>query len=204
MFRLIPREEKYFTMLETMASKVKEGGSLFAQMFKDYQNRAKYTEQIKHVEVACDKMASEISKKLNSSFITPLDREDIFLLVRNLDDVIDLINEVAANFDIYDINDIKPDVHIIAGLVEKAIIEVNEAVALLEHRDGITKHLEAIYTLEKQGDSLYYDAMRRLFKEEKDPLVVIKWKAIYEELENSLDRCKDLAEELEAVVVKNK
>ena len=204
MFRLIPKEEKYFTMLESLAAKVKEGGSLFVQMFEDYQNRAKYVEQIKHIEVTCDNISADITKKLNSSFITPLDREDIFLLVKELDDVIDMINDVAANFDIYDINDIKPDVHAIADLIKQATVEVNEAVALLEHSAGMSKHLQAIYTLEKQGDSLYHDAMRRLFRDEKDALSVVKWKAIYEELENSLDRCKDLAEALEAVVVKNK
>ncbi len=204
MFRFIPREDKYFTMLEAMASKVNEGGSLFVQMFKDYQNRAKYAEQIKGVEVACDKIAAEITQKLNTSFITPLDREDIFLLVRELDDVIDMINDVATNFDIYDIADIKPDIPSIAGLVEQATGEVQAAVGLLENSAGMMSHLNAIYTLEKQGDSLYHDAMRRLFREEKDALSVVKWKAIYEELENSLDRCKDVAEALEGVVVKNK
>jgi predicted phosphate transport protein (TIGR00153 family) len=204
MFRLIPKEEKYFTMLDAMAAKVKEGGELFVRMFEDYQNRAKYVEQIKQVEVACDKIAADITQKLNSSFITPLDREDIFLLVRELDDVIDMINDVAANFDIYDINELKPDVHTIVRLIKDSTSEVHEAVGMLEKSSGMTEHLEAIYILEKQGDSLYHDAMRRLFREEQDPLCVVKWKAIYEELENSLDRCKDLAEALEGIVVKNK
>lgn len=204
MFRFIPKEEKYFTMLDAMAAKVKEGGNLFVQMFEDYQNRPKYVEQIKKVEVECDKIAADITQKLNSSFITPLDREDIFLLVRELDDVIDMINDVTANFDIYDINELKPDVRIIADLIKQATNEVHEAVAMLEHSAGMPKHLQAIYTLEKQGDSLYHDAMRRLFRDEKDALSVVKWKALYEELENSLDRCKDLAEALEGIVVKNK
>ncbi|MEW6128834.1 MAG: DUF47 family protein [Acidobacteriota bacterium] len=203
-FRFIPREEKYFLWLHEMASKVNDGASLFVKLFQDYDNRVKYAEQIKSVEVACDEIAATITQKLNTSFITPLDREDIFLLVKELDDVIDLINELARNLDIYDIPQPKNNVPEIAGLLGKATTELAHAFAQLEKHELMTRHLRAIYDLEKQGDSLYNDSIRALFREEKDPISIIKWKAIYEELENSLDRCKDVAEALEAVVVKNK
>ena len=203
-FSLIPKEEKYFVWLHEMAAKVKDGGDLFVKLFQDYDSRAKYAEQIKSIEVACDEVANTITQKLNTSFITPLDREDIFLLVKELDDVIDLINETARNIDIYDIPTPKPKVAEFAGLIGEATSKIADAFAQLEKHEALTTHLKAIYDLEKRGDTLYTEFIRTLFRDEKDPISLIKWKAIYEELENSLDRCKDVAEALEAVVVKNK
>src|ERR1700704_2989715 len=143
-------------MLNQLAAQVKLGGALFVRIFEDYQNHAQYAEQIKGIEVHCDELAAKITQKLNSTFITPIDREDIYLLVTELDDVIDMINDLARRLEIYGVSKPRPD------------------------------------------------AIRRLFREEKDPIEVIKWMSIYEELENSIDRCKDVAEALEAVVVKNK
>lgn len=204
MFRLIPKDEKYFTLLHNMAAKVKEGSGIFVKLFQDYGNRAQYAEQIKTVEVACDEIAADITKKLNSSFITPLDREDIFLLVKELDDVIDLINALARRLEIYDISVSKPDVAEMAEVLSKATGEVAEAFRLLEKHEGMGEHLLKIKELEQRGDVLYSDGLRRLFREEKDPIAVIKWMSIYEEMEACIDRCKDVADELEAVVVKNK
>ncbi len=204
MFGLIPKDEKYFTLLHDMAIKVKEGSGIFVKLFQDYGNRVQYAEQIKTVEVACDEIAADITKKLNSSFITPLDREDIFLLVKELDDVIDLINALARRFEVYDITASKPDVAEMADILNKATGEVAEAFRLLEKHEGMGRHLLNIKELEQRADVLYSDGLRRLFKEEKDPIAVIKWMSIYEEMEACIDRCKDVADELEAVVVKNK
>jgi uncharacterized protein len=204
MFRLIPKDEKYFTLLHNMAIKVKEGSDIFVKLFQDYGNRTKYAEQIKSVEVACDKIAADITQKLNSSFITPLDREDIFLLVKELDDVIDLINALARRFEIYDITSAKPDVAEMATILSEATGEVAESFRLLEKHEGMEQHLRSIKELERRADVLYNDGLRRLFREEKDPIAVIKWMSIYEEMEACVDRCKDVADELEAVVVKNK
>ena len=93
--RLVPREEKYLGMLNELASQVKRGGELFVKIFEDYQNHAQYADQIKAIELLCDDLAAKITQKLNSSFITPIDREDIYLLVTELDDVIDMINDLA-------------------------------------------------------------------------------------------------------------
>ncbi|HYP25158.1 MAG TPA: DUF47 family protein [Blastocatellia bacterium] len=202
--RLIPREEKYFAMLNQLAAKVKDGGDLFARLFKDYQNHAQYAEQIKRVEVECDDMVAKITQKLNSSFITPFDREDIYLLTNELDDVIDMINDLARRLEIYGITSPKPEAAEIANLLSRAAVEIHDAFTLLERGKVFGEHCANISELEKRADSLYRDAIRRLFREEKDPIEVIKWMSIYESLENSIDRCKDVAEALEAVVVKNK
>lgn len=201
---LIPREEKYFSMLSQLASQVKQGGEIFAKIFQDYQQLPRYAEEIKAVEVSCDEQAAKITQKLNSSFITPIDREDIFLLVTELDDVIDMITDLARRLDIYSVRSPRPESIEIADVLCRATAELADVFSLLEDRQGVGEHLRTINQLEKRGDALYREAVRRLFKEEKDPIEVIKWMSIFEELENSIDRCKDVAEALEAVVVKNK
>ena len=201
---LIPREEKYFAMLSQLAAQVRQGGELFVKIFADYQNHAAYAEQIKGIEVSCDALGAKIIQKLNSTFITPIDREDIYLLVNELDDVIDMINDLARRLEIYDVRVPRPDAAEIASLLGKSTAGIEEAFAILERHDDLGEQIGLISQLEKRADSLYSDAVRRLFREEKDPIEIIKWMSIYEELENSIDRCKDVSEALEAVVVKNK
>ena len=202
--RLVPKEEKYFSMLNELASKVKEGGELFLRIFEDYGCQSQYAEQIKVIEVTCDDLGAKITQKLNSTFITPIDREDIYLLVTELDDVIDMINALARGMDIYGVTVPRPDAAEMAGVLRSATVELEAAFANLDRNEGLGERITAISALEKKADVLYSDAVRRLFREEKDPIEVIKWMAIYEELENSIDRCKDVGEALEAVVVKNK
>lgn len=201
---LLPRDEKYFAMLIQLAVRVREGGELFVKLFDDYDHHPQYAEQIKEIEVSCDELSAKIVQKLNSTFITPIDREDIYLLVTELDDVIDMINDLARRLEIYGVSKPRPDAAEIASLLGKATEEIEKAFGMLERHEALGEHTGIIAQLEKRADALYRDAIRRLFREEKDPIEVIKWMSIYEELENSIDRCKDVAEALEAVVVKNK
>jgi predicted phosphate transport protein (TIGR00153 family) len=202
--RLIPREDKYFALLSEFAAKVKQGGELFVRAFQDFNNHSLYAEQIKQVELECDELAAKITQKLNSSFITPIDREDIYLLTTELDDVIDMINDLARRMSIYDVSRTRGDSGEIADVLGASTAELHRAFTLLEQRESFADVCKRINQLERRGDLLYSEAVRRLFKEEKDPIEVIKWMSIYEGLENSIDRCKDVAEALEAVVVKNK
>lgn len=201
---MIPRDEKYFALLNQLASKVSEGGEIFVRIFKDFANHVRYGEQIKGIELECDDLAGKIIQKLNSSFITPIDREDVYLLTTELDDVIDLINDIARRMVIYDVPAPRPEASEIAGLLARATVELQDAFTLLEHHEDLGERCRTIRQLEKRADSLYSDAVRKLFREEKNPIEVVKWMSIYEELENSIDRCKDVAEALESVVVKNK
>lgn len=202
--RLVPRDEKYFGMLNQLASQVRESAELFVKIFEEYHNHAQHADHIKAIEVSCDELAAKIIQKLNSTFITPIDREDIYLLVTEVDDVIDMINDIARRLEIYGVATPRPDAVEIARVLGEATKEVQAAFANLEQHAGVGDQIKNISELEKQADTLYRDAVRRLFKEEKDAIEVIKWMSIYEELENSIDRCKDVAEALEAVVVKNK
>jgi uncharacterized protein len=202
--RLLPREVDYFSMLSQLASQVRDGGEIFVRIFEDYGSRVRFAEQIKAIELACDEIAAKVIQKLNSSFITPIDREDIYLLVTELDDVIDLINDLARRFDIYNVSSPRAEATQFAALLGEATAQIADAFSMLERSKAVGEHIRTISQLEKRADSLYSEALRRLFTEEKDPIEVIKWMSIYEQLENSLDRCKDVAEALEAVMVKNK
>ncbi|MFY9611110.1 MAG: DUF47 family protein [Blastocatellia bacterium] len=202
--RLVPREEKYFGMLNELASQVRESADLFVKIFREYHNHGRHAEHIKSIEVSCDELSAKIIQKLNSTFITPIDREDIYLLVTEVDDVIDMINDLARRLEIYGVTTPRPDAVEIAEVLSKATKEVQAAFANLEQHKGVGEQILNISELERQADTLYRNAVRRLFAEEKDAIEVIKWMSIYEELENSIDRCKDVAEALEAVVVKNK
>lgn len=204
MLSLLPREEKYFGMLSELASQVRKGGELFVQIFDNYDSHTQLADRIKEIEVSCDDLGAKITQKLNSTFITPIDREDIYLLVTELDDVIDMITGLARRFEIYDVSGPRSDAAEIARLLGRATEEVEGAFGMLARHQEFAGHTRTISELEKRADALYTHAIRRLFREEKNPLEVIKWMSIYEELENSIDRCKDVAKALEAVVVKNK
>lgn len=204
MIRLIPREEKYFEMMNQLAAKVREGGETLFALFQDYRKHVELAEHIKALELDSDEIVAQITNKLNSTFITPIDREDIYLLITELDDVIDLINDIARRLEMYGVTTLRPDAKEIAGVLNRATRELKDAFSLLENSKGVGDHCRRIRQLEKEADHLYRDAVRRLFAESKDPFEVIKWMSLYEEMEQSIDRCKDVAEALEAVVVKNK
>ncbi len=200
----LPRSEPYFAHLTEMAHKVQMGGELFQEMFADFKNRESYSERIKQVEVECDRIADTIVEKLNSTFITPIDREDIHMLVVELDDVIDLINGLARKMEIYGVKKVRPDASRLADILARCTAELAGAFVLLEKKQDIAGHARTVDRLEKEADQVYQDAIRQLFKKEKDPVEVVRWHAIFEALEDAVDRCKDLGGTLTSVVVKNK
>ena len=203
MVRFIPREEKYFTLLSDFIGKVRSGAALFVDLLADYDNRAGYAERIKAVEEECDVLAANIVGKLNTSFITPIDREDIYLLTTRADDIIDEINGLARRLEIVDAVPLRPDVPEIAGILADSLVEVEGAFDQMKAHNGVTEHSQRVRRLEKRGDVLYADALHRLFTGEPNAIEVVKWVSIYEQLEDAIDRCKHLAESLESVVVKH-
>jgi predicted phosphate transport protein (TIGR00153 family) len=203
MVRLIPREEKYFSLLCGLIAKIRSGATLFVDLLADYDNRAGFAEQIKAIEEECDHLVADIVGKLNTSFITPIDREDIYLLTTRADDIIDEINGLARRLEIVHAFPLRPDVPEIAGILADALVEVEAAFGRLQSHDGVTEHNRAVRRLEKRADVLYAEALHRLFTEEPNAIEVVKWVTIYEQLEDAIDRCKHLAESLESVVVKH-
>jgi predicted phosphate transport protein (TIGR00153 family) len=200
---LIPREEKYFSMLNELVGEIRKGADLFVRLFDDISKNVAYSEEIKRVEVECDRLSARIVERLNSTFITPIDREDIYLLATELDDIMDMINDMARLTVLYGVTKSTPPAIQLARTLMDSVVELEKTLAVLESKKGVRDHIERIKTLEEDGDRASQSAIQGLFANEKDPIEVLKWLKIYEEMEAGIDRCKDVAKVVEAVVMKN-
>jgi len=203
-FRLIPKEEKFYDDFLAMADQLRAGSRLLQEMFGVDPPISDKAHEIKEVEHKCDFLTHEIIQRLNKTFVTPLDREDIHALARSLDDVMDAIDDAAALIPLYRIDKIRPGARELTVVIVASTDAVRQAVAALEKRkDGVLEHTVEINRLENEADRLHQKAMGQLFDEERDPIVVMKWKEILDLLEDATDRCEDVANLLENVVVKH-
>jgi hypothetical protein len=203
-FSLLPREDEYFSLFAEMTGKIQDGSKLLAEMLEAGESDlASFAGKIKDVEHDCDDLTHRITTKLNSSFITPFDREDIFGLAVALDDVCDYIDAAARAILMYGIREFNDDVRKIAGLIRELTSEINAAVLLLKKPSGIAPHIVEIHRLENAADDGYFRAIGSLFQSSNDPIFVIKWKELYEILENATDRCESVANIIETIVLKH-
>jgi hypothetical protein len=202
-FRLIPREERFFNDFIALAEQINVGAGLLEQMLVPDRPIWDKADEIKEVEHKCDHLTHEIIQRLHRTFVTPLDREDIHSLARSLDDVMDAIDASAAVVRLYQIERVRTDARELARLVKVSAEQVVIAMKALERRTGISTPAVEINRLENEADRLHQAAVRRLFEEERDPITIIKWKEILDFLEAATDRCEDVANVLEGVVVKH-
>ena len=202
-FRLIPREERFFDDFEAMAIEISRGARLLHAMLAPEKPVWDKAEEIKEVEHKCDFLTHEVIQRLHRSFITPLDREDIFALARSLDDVMDAIDASATIINIYQINNVRPLARELARIIVESSDQMVQALRALEKRDGVAACAIEINRLENEADRVHQAAIRKLFDDEQDPLLIMKWKEILDILEEATDRCEDVANVLEGVVVKH-
>jgi len=204
MFRLLPKEEKYFDLFNRMAAHITECARLLKKLFEDFDRHAEYADQIKLVEHACDEITHDIVRRLNQTFITPIDREDIYSLATELDDIVDYMEYAARRTVLYRVE--QPTAHVtqLTDVLVRIVAKLESAVAALAGGNGrVLQECVAIHGLENEGDAVHHAAVETLFSEEKDPIKIIKWKELYETLEKSIDKCEDVANVLEAIVLKN-
>ena len=204
MFRLLPKEEKYFELFNRQAGFVVEAARQLSSLFEDFGNREGYVKQIKAIETACDDVTHEIIKKLNQTFITPIDREDIHALAGGLDDIVDAIEYTALRVILYRIEGPTDHARNMTDVLLRLSAELEKGVKALE-TDGqrAMQSCIAIHTLESEGDGYHHEAIDSLFAGEQNALTIIKYKELYEKLERAIDRCEDVANTLEAIVLKN-
>ncbi len=202
-FRLIPREEKFYEDFKQMADQLRHGARLLEQMFAVDPPIADKAHEIKEVEHQCDFLTHEIIQRLNKTFVTPIDREDIHELARTLDDVMDAIDSAVALIPLYRIDKVRPGARELTTVIIKQTDELRAAVEALEGRKGVLDRAIEINRLENDADRIHKHAIGLLFDEEKDPIMVIKWKEILDVLEEATDACEDVANLLENVVVKH-
>ena len=202
-FRLIPREEKFFGDFVTLADRIVSGATLLERMLSSDPPAWDMALQIKQVENECDSLTHNIIQRLNKTFVTPIDREDIHALATSLDDVMDAIDAAAGVTRRYRIAQLRYGARELASLTWQSAMQVKVAVEALERRDGVHQLAVEVNRLENAADDVHDEALRRLFEDEKDAITVIKWKEMLDLLEEATDRCEDCANVLEGVVVKH-
>jgi predicted phosphate transport protein (TIGR00153 family) len=202
-FRLIPREERFYDDFVALAVETRRGAALLEEMLAPDQPIWDKADEIKEVEHKCDFLTHEIIQRLHRTFVTPLDREDIFALARSLDDVMDAIDASATVVRLYQINRVREDARLLARIIMASAEQVVVALRALERRKGVAEPAVEINRLENEADRAHQNAVRRLFEDERDPVQIMKWKEILDFLEEATDRCEDVANVLEGVVVKH-
>ena len=203
MFRLIPKDQKFFEMFIQAARNTLRGADLLKTLFTQYDGRIALVKQIREIEHDGDTITHEIIKRLNLTFITPIDREDIYLLTSSIDDVLDLIDASADCMVVFKVDKPTPESILLVDLIHRASHKVVDLVSLLGKSKDVLRYCVEINSLEEEADRVTVDAIARLFENEKDPIVVMKWKEIYEKLEEATDRCEDVANIVESIVLKN-
>ncbi|MGE3706588.1 MAG: DUF47 domain-containing protein [Vicinamibacterales bacterium] len=202
-FRLIPREEKFFTDFQALAIELQNGARMLDAMVAGERPLWDKADEIKGIEHKCDTLTHEVIQRLNRTFVTPLDREDIHALARSLDDVMDAIDASAGVIRLYRLDTVRFGVRELTQIITAATAEIRPALEALEGDKGLIKHAVEINRLENEADRIHQQALSRLFDDERDPIMVIKWKETLDFLEAATDRCEDVANVLEGVMVKH-
>ena len=203
--RLIPRDEGFFPLFNELAKRITRSAELLVEMFGDsgQAHVDRYMAQIKDVEHEADNITHDISGRIDRSFVTPFDREDIHHLAHHLDDVVDLIDGTARRVAMFNIAGVRAPAAKLAGIIVEASRHIEAGVTAVKQPRAVSEHSRAIKTLEEQGDQVYHEAVGQLFRGTPDTLEVIKWKEIYDTLERTLDQCQTVATVLESISLKN-
>jgi uncharacterized protein len=202
-FSLIPRETRFFEDFVALSEEIRTGARTLKQLLADDPPDLGKADTIKDIEHACDGRTRTIIDRLNRTFVTPLDREDIHALAISLDDVMDAIDAAAAVSRLYKINHVRAGARRLADIICESTDRITEALQALEDRHGVLELAARVNQLEREADRAHQDAIVSLFDEEHDPISVIKWKEILDFLEAATDRCEDVGNLLEGVVVKH-
>lgn len=206
MFRFFPRNNQFFDLFEEAAANIIEGAKLLLAMVNDFSNLEDYARRIKAVEHKGDELTHQTIIKLNQTFITPLDREDIHALTERLDDVLDYVEAASERLVLFNVE--KPKGPELTDLVLTLVAATEEIARMvprlrdLRHAKEILQGCVEVNRLENEGDRLLRQGLATLFRTEPNPLEIIKWKEIYETLEVGTDKCEDVANILEGVVLK--
>lgn len=205
-FALMPRENRFFEVFERSAQNLLDCATVFNDLFTKYSDVQKKVDKITDYEQRGDSMTHEIVQLLNQTFVTPLDREDIYQLAESLDDVLDSIEEAASRLVMFEIKE--PTVYSVelAHLIMKCCEQIHKAIPYLRHPKDLhvlQDNLLQIHTLENRADSIKKEALTELYRNPTDVVLLLKWREIYENMEAATDRCEDVADVLQGLLVKN-
>jgi uncharacterized protein len=201
------KEMNYFDVLITAIQYSHQTATQLIDLFADYVNVPQKANAIHDLEHAADHECHRLCDALNIAFITPIDREDIYALIKSIDDITDLIEDVANRFDMFNVSKVRPEAIKLGQMMERATKMLSELMVSFKNykknKAQIHELVKGVNSIEEEGDRLYRDMVKGLFLYEKDVLEVIKWKDIYDDMENVLDACEDVADIIQGVVMKN-
>jgi hypothetical protein len=201
--RLIPRDEQFFDLFNQLAGHLRIAAQLLDQLFSDPNRTGELVKQIKDVEHMADQLTLTISTRIDKSFITPIDREDIHLLASRLDDVIDRLDGTARRVVMLHITEVREPAKQMAHVILKASDLIAKAVAAIKRPSEVGEFATQIKVLEEEGDALYHEAVGALFAGTPDAIEVIRWKEVYETLEQAIDQCMGVANAVHSISIKN-
>ena len=204
-FRLIPKEESFFDLFEQSATILQQAAEVLGEATMRFETLPENAKRLERLEHDGDQITHEVMARLNRTFITPLDREDIHQLVSALDDVLDLMEATTERLMLYKVTSITPGAQQLAQVIQQQVREIQGIIPKLRHmrHEPIIEHCIEINRLENVGDRLLRDSIGALFDGVPDPLLVIKWRDIYTLLESATDKCEDVANVIEGIVLKN-
>jgi uncharacterized protein len=206
MFSLTPKEDKFFNLFVETANIAYKASNLLVEFLKDLDNSEENLKKIKEVEHEGDRKQHEILQQLNKTFITPFDREDIYLIAKDTDDIIDLIESTASRFVMLNVNNCTEEAEILSRMIvqccEEIIVLMKELKNMKTSKE-ISKKIIEVNRIEEEGDKVSRKAIRDIFRGNMEVIEVIKWREVYQYLEDTLDACEDLANVIEGVVMKN-
>jgi uncharacterized protein len=200
---LIPRDQHFYQMFNEIAGRLSASATLLSQLFNDPANIDRYVAEIKKIEHEADELTRDVIVRINKSFVTPFDREDIHMLASRLDDVVDLLDGTARRAAMFHITEIKEPAKQLTNVLQRAAVSIASAVAEMRKPAMVLKRSMEIKQLEEEGDAIYHAAVGGLFKGTPDPLEIIKWKELYDTLERAIDLCEDVSNVLESISLKN-
>ncbi|RPI78532.1 MAG: DUF47 domain-containing protein [Desulfobacteraceae bacterium] len=204
--RFMPKEEKFFDLFEELVEKIDEGILLFQNMLDHYDTFDVQLVKLKEIEHEADIITHRTYEKLHKTFLTPLDREDIYALVNKLDSVLDLTEASAIRMSLFKIKKPAPELFEQAKILHRAVAKMKKMIHGLRDMKNSKMILDAcveINTLENEGDTILRATLGRLFENEKDPIELIKWKEIFERFEEAIDVCEDVSNIAEGIVLKH-
>lgn len=201
--RLTPQDNTFFDMLTESANNLVLGAQAVARLFSQDADRKAISEEVRRIEHAEDEVTHGILRKLNVTFVTPFDRDDIYTLAGRLDDVMDYMEAAVDLVVLYNLGELPQEIAEQVDVLQRAALLTAESMPRLRTRKDLDSYWIEINRLENEADTLNRISIGRLFDTEKDPITLLKWKEIYEVLEEATDRCEDVANVLEQIVLKS-
>ena len=202
--RLLPRNEEFFDLFTDVANRNKEAAQHLRDLFEAAPDRrTPIVEAIKRLEHEADQATHEVVNRLDRTFITPLDREDIHQLASDLDDVMDAMDGTARRAQSFRLGVAPQGVKRLAEVIQRMVGVLAEAVGRLKKGDDVMRFCVEAKQLEEEGDAIYHEALGQMFEKERDAIEIIKWKEIYDNLENTLDQAEDVANVVESITIKH-